>query len=66
MPQLLPTRIHEEPKEFEANMTVEQIAVGHQRTVRAIEARAVTQGLMKASARKTVDAFHVKKTRKHK
>jgi hypothetical protein len=51
-------------KEFEVNMTVEQIAEGHQRTIRAIEARAVLLGLMKASQRTTDNAFHTKKRRK--
>ena len=51
-------------KEFDDNKTIEQMAEGHQRTVRAIESRAVVLGLMKPSQRKTTNTFHAPKKRR--
>lgn len=45
-------------KAFEKNMTVEEIAKAHQRTIRAIETRAVAIGLMKESDRKTDNKYN--------
>ena len=51
-------------KAFEADTAVAEIAKAHQRTIRAIESRAVLMGLMKQSQRTTENSFHPKKRRK--